>query len=83
MGQGHNHKDHGEDGTTIPSTMRGVLYRDERFLFGFVAGLAIAAMAGFIIVVSMASRMTADDHVGCMMGGDPQAQVMAPTKMER
>ncbi len=36
--------------TCCCTSKRVVAYRDERFLFGFVSGLAIAAIAGFIIL---------------------------------
>ncbi len=36
----------------IHTPKRVIAYRDERFLFGFVSGLAVAAIAGFIIVTN-------------------------------
>ncbi len=51
-----------ESGETISSTMRGVLYRDERFLFGFVSGLAIAIMGAFLVLVGVAKDLKSSQN---------------------
>ncbi len=44
----------------VHTPKRVIAYRDERFMFGFVTGLAIAAMAGFILLT----------NAGIMRSGD-------------
>lgn len=62
---------------SVHTPKRVVAYRDERFLFGFVSGLAIAAMAGFIILLNagvLGARDGAGARGAAAAQGTPQKQ---------